>query len=310
MTDIKSDPFYQEICALMEAKKEKEIDKWKTTRLKQTKKDYSNVSDILLSRYETALDQYANTLKRAYSSYQGTPGPAQRERLLRKLVTTDHRNLSDVVKSLNSARTQNKGKTSKKNGSGWWGHALGCGSLILALTGVTGLLIKGDKNKTQSAPSETDKLPGRIENRINTPVARQGQTFTAMATQESGSRSLLGRLQSAVDQSMEHPSYVTDDAVFDAQVKALQRRNIISGLDVQGSANQAAIAAKMASTAASKRDINYSEQRMKVDTMESWEDVSRSVERTMGNLRGTIQQATGSVNAARDFGRAFRSGRK
>ena len=310
MTDIKNAPFYQEICALMEAKKEKEIDTWKKTRLKQTKKDYSNVSDILLSRYETALDQYANTLKRAYSSYQGVQGPAQRERILRKLVTTDHKNLSNVIESLNSARTQNKGKTSKKNKSGWWKHVLGYGTLIAILTGVTGLLIKGDKNQTQSAPSETDKLPGRIENRINVPVARQGQTFTAMATQESGSRSLLGRLQSAVDQSMSHPSYVTDDVVFDAQVRALQQRNVISGLDVQGSANQAAIAANMASTAASKRDINYSEQRMKVDTMESWEDVSRSVERTTSNLRGTIQQATEGVHAFRGLGRAFRSGRK
>ena len=296
MTDIKSNPIYQEACVLMEARKEKEIDIWKKKKLKQVKKDYANISDMLLSRYETTLEQYANTLKRAYASYQGATGDAQKERIVRKLVTTDRSNLSSVIQSMDSARKQAKGKPVAGKKSSWWKHALGYGTLLAALTGT--LWYKNSKDQTQSTPSETDKVPERVEQRA-----------TGMVTKESSSRSLLGRLQSTSDQSMSHPSYVTEDDVFEAQKKALLQRNTISGLDVQGSANQAAIANNMAITAGAKRRINYDEQRMKVDTVESWEDVSRSVERTTGNLRGTIQQATGSVNAFRDFGRALR-GRK
>ncbi|MGN0919341.1 MAG: hypothetical protein ACI4OR_01075 [Alphaproteobacteria bacterium] len=180
----------------------------------------------------------------------------------------------------------------------WWKRA------VLGTALVAGGWFGAKQMNSNNGPEAGDKPTQAMEQRVT--VTQQRQGYTLSATQTASGKSLLPRLQQSVDQSMANINQPMDNGSFNATVQGRWQRNVISGLDVQGSANQAAIAGNMARTAQAKRSINYEEQRMKVDTAESWEDVSRAVERTTGNLRGTIQQATDGVHALRDFGRAFR----
>ena len=314
---------YKELSALVMGTSE-QLKKWEERELKKQKEETGAVvSALSFKRYEDALHTLAQQIAAGHRFYEGTvkkwdktalkwakfpdTHPEYRQMIYaledqKSLVSTEQKRLArEKAAALRPApRPKTKARTQPKKAN-WWKR------LVVGTALVAGGWFGAKQISSDNTPQAGDKEGQRMEQRIV--GISQRPISTGMVTQESSSRSLLGRLQSVSDQSMSHPSYVTDDAVFDAQVKALQQRNTISGLDVQGSANQAAIANNMANTAAAKRSINYNEQRMKVDTMESWEDVSRSVERTTGNLRGTIQQATGGVNALRDFGRAVRGRR-
>ena len=175
-------------------------------------------------------------------------------------------------------------------------------STLLAVgLGVAGTLcFVGGKSGKGANSSQTGYAPppNPITQNVNANSYQPPQGGYSSRTTAKTS-SLLPRLQGAVEQSMEHPNYVTDERTFNAQVRALQQRNTISALDVQGARNQEQIADAMAGTAYSKRRINYEEQNMKVDTTGSWEDTAR-------NVKHTIQEGKETVHEIRGFFRALR----
>lgn len=313
---------YKELSALVMGTTE-QLKKWEERELKKQREETGAVvSALSFKQYENALHTLAQQIAAGHRFYEGTvkkwdksalswakfPDTHKEYRQMiyalenqKSLVSTEQKRLAREKAAALRPAPRPKAKASTPKKANWWKR------LVVGTALVAGGWFGAKQMSSDNTPQAGDKTGQRMEQRVV--VSHQAGGYTVSATHTGSDGSLLPRLQQSVNQSMADVHSPMSDAAFNANVQGRWQRNVISGLDVQGSANQAAIANNMANTAAAKRRINYEEQRMKVDTMESWEDVSRSVERTTGNLRGTIQQATGSVNAFRDFGRALR-GRK
>ena len=315
---------YKELSALVKGTLE-QLKKWEEKELKAQRKAVgSSVSPTSFKKYEETLHTLVEQIAAGQRFFEGTVKKWDRTSLPWASFPDTHKEYRQMIYALETQKAlvaveerrmaREKAaverpvprpvspapKVSAPTKANWWKRAVIGGALI------AGGWFGAKQMTSQDAPKAGDKPGQAMEQRVT--ITHQGQTqgYTISATHTGSNGSLLPRLQQSIDQSMADVHAPVSGASFDATVQGRLQRNVISGLDVQGSANQAAIANNMARTAAARRSINYDEQRMKVDTMESWEDVSRSVERTAGNVRGTIEQATGTVNAFRDLGRAFR----
>ena len=313
---------YKELSALVMGTKE-QLKRWEEQELKRQKEKVGRVVSVSSFRkYESTLNTLIQQIaagqrfyKEAVDKWDKTPlswakfpdtHKEYRQMIYaletqKAIVSAEEKRMAREKAEAERPAPRPAPRASAPKKANWWKRA------ILGTALVAGGWFGAKQMNSNNGPEAGDKPSQSMQQRVT--VTHQAHGYTLSATQTGSDGSLLPRLQQSVNQSMADVSAPMNDAAFNANVQGRWQRNVISGLDVQGSANQAAIARNMANTAAAKRAINYEEQRMKVDTMESWEDVSRSVERTTGNLRGTIEQATGGVNAFRDFGRALR-GRK